>query len=241
MIKHDGKCDHHLLPAIKLKEMKKILFVAFFMLIFLGNSYGQEYCENFKIVSIFDIPPTPQTPGGNYFLLLLTIEEDNIKNLDNYANLFFVDELGDTISIPTGSKSTLPIYAIDTIPYILQLNSTSSNQDFPEEFNGELVIIQFSQPVCEVPYSNVSTSTNIIQNVLEIDVYPNPFVDCIKIESNNRIDNIMIFNSIGDFVESFRPKLNSFDMNLEKLKPGGYFIAIKFENGETLVNKILKM
>ena len=211
------------------------------MLIFFGYTNGQEYCENFKIVSIYDIPPTPQTPGGNYFLVLLTIEEDNLMNFDIYANLFFVDALGDTISIPTGPSSTLPFYAVDTIPYILQLNSTSSNQDFPEEFNGELVIIHSSQPVCEVHYSNVPTSTNIIDEEVEINIYPNPFVDCIKIESKNRIDNILIFNSIGGIVESFYPELNSFDVNLGKLKSGGYFMAIKFENGETLVNKILKM
>jgi hypothetical protein len=121
--------------------MKKILLITtYFMLNHFVPTYGQVNCEDYRIVSIFDIPPTQQFPGGNYFLLLLTLDEDNLDNIDNYANLFFVDELGDTISIPSGPSSTLPRYASDTIPYILQLNTVSSNQDFPENFNGKLVI-----------------------------------------------------------------------------------------------------
>ena len=220
--------------------MKKTLFIVYLILSCSGYIYGQEYCENIKIVSVLDIPPSPQTPGGNYFLVLLTVEEDNLLNFDIYANLFFVDELGDTISIPTGPSSTLPIYAIDTVPYIMQINSVNSNQDFPEEFNGELRIINSSQPLCGVPYSNVSTSINFIQKKPEITIYPNPFTACIKIETKSRIENILFFNLAGGIVESYQPKLNSFEMNLGKLKSGGYFMVTKFENGETTVNKILK-
>lgn len=204
-------------------------------------SFSQEYCENFKIVSILDIPPTPLTPGGNYFLLLLTVEETNLINTTIYTDLFFVDEIGDTISIPTGPSSTLPIYATDTIPYILKLNSTSSNQDFPVDFNGKLVIIHPSNPICEVNYSNVSTSINNVSDNDEVSIYPNPFVDVIKIKSEKPIDKILIIDCIGRIVETYYPELNSCDMNLEKLSLGEYFIAIQFVNGEAIVNKILKI
>ncbi|NNE28470.1 MAG: T9SS type A sorting domain-containing protein [Saprospiraceae bacterium] len=221
--------------------MRKLILLAYLMLVFCGYSHGQEYCNNFKIVSIFDIPPTLQTPGGNYFVLLLTVEEDNPINLDIYADLFFVDEVGDTISIPTGPSSTLPIYATDTIPYILQLNTTNSNQDFPVDFNGELVIIHSSQPVCEVNYYNVSTSINTVHEEVKIDIYPNPFADCLKIGSKNPIENILIFNSNGRIVKTIQTSINSSDINLGNLKSGGYYIAIKFENGRSIVRRILKM
>ena len=119
--------------------MKKILLFGLFLFGF-SYSYAQEYCENFKIVSVIDFPPSPQTPGGNYFLLLLTVFEDNPSNSTIYTNLFFLDELGDTISIPTGPSSHLPVYTTDTIPYILELNTTSNNQDFPLDFNGQLIM-----------------------------------------------------------------------------------------------------
>lgn len=203
--------------------------------------FGQGYCENFKIVSILDFPASPLTPGGNYFLLLLTVEEDNPNNQTIYTDLFFVDELGDTISIPTGPSSHLPIYSTDTIPYLLKLNSASSNQDFPVDFNGKLVIIHPSNPICEVNYSNVSISIKNISDNDEVSIYPNPFIDDIRIKSEKHIDKILIIDCIGRIVETYYPELNSYDMNLEKLTLGGYFIVIQFENGETFANKIFKM
>lgn len=203
--------------------------------------FGQGYCDNFKIVSIFDFPSSPLTPGGNYFLLLLTVEEDNQRNSSIYTDLFFVDERGDTISIPTGQNSYLPIYSTDTIPYLLKLNSTSNNQDFPVDFNGKLVIIHPSNPICEVNYTNVSTRVNNLIYSDEVSIYPNPFTDDLNIKSGKRIDKIFIFNSIGRIVETYSPVLNPDHINLEKLSSGGYFIAIQFKNGDTSVNKILKL
>ena len=82
--------------------MRKILLIGLMLISCFTLCLGQEYCENFKIVSILDFPPSPTTPGGNYFLLMLTVEEDNQNNSTIYTDLFFVDEIGDTISIPTG-------------------------------------------------------------------------------------------------------------------------------------------
>ncbi len=221
--------------------MKKILLVGLLLINCFSLCLCQEYCENFKIVSILDFPPSPLTPGGNYFLLLLTVEEDNPNNATIYTDLFFVDEHGDTISVPTGPSSHLPIYSTDTIPYILKLNPTSSNQDFPTDFNGKLVIIHPSNPICEVNFSNVLTSISNINDNNEVVIYPNPFVDDIKIKSGKHIDKILIFNSIGRIVETYYPELNSYDMNLERLSLGEYFVVIQFVSGKTLVHKILKM
>jgi len=219
--------------------MKKILLI-FILLATTVYVYGQEYCENFKIVSIYDIPPTPQTPGGNYFLLLLTLEEDNLDNLDIYANLFFMNELGDTISIPTGPSSTLPLYTTDTIPYILQLNSPNANQDFPENFIGKLVIIHSIHPVCEVNYSNTLTNSTIIKRIPDVKIYPNPFFNILQIETERKIDNILIVNSNGSIVGQYSHKNNMGELNLEKLKKGNYFIILQFRDGEKLVKSVIK-
>jgi len=221
--------------------MKKILLVGLMLITCFAFCLGQEYCENFKIVSILDFPPSPLTPGGNYFLLLLTVEEDNPSNLTIYTNLFFVDELGDTISIPTGPNSQLPIYTTDTIPYILKLNSAIGNQDFPVNFNGKLVIIHPSNPICEVNYSNVTARIDNIRDYDEVSIYPNPFVDDIRVKSIKRVDKILIINSIGRIVETYYPELNSCDIKLEELPPGGYFMAIQFDGRNTIVKKILKL
>ena len=220
--------------------MKTTLIITCFILNFFVQSYGQVNCDDYRIVSIFDIPASPQTPGGNYFLLLLTLDEDNLSNFDNYASLYFVDALGDTISIPTGG-SFLPRYASDTIPYILQLNSASSNQDFPEDFNGELRIRHITELICEVAYSNISTSTNIIHEEVEINIFPNPFVDCIKIDSDQQMDRILIVGSDGRMADKYYPDSNSQDICLKKLSVGEYFIVIHFEGGKSRMYKVLKI
>ncbi len=221
--------------------MKKILFISCFILNFFVLSYGQVRCEDYKIVSIFDIPPTPQTPGGNYFLLLLTLDADNLNNTDNYANLFFIDDLGDTISIPTGPSSTLPRYASDTIPYILQLNSASSNQDFPKNFNGKLVIIHANQLICEVDYSNVFLSSNNANVDSEISICPNPFVNFIRIKSDKLIGSILVVGYDGRTVYKSYPKSYSYQINMEKLSMGEYLVVVQFENGETGIYKVIKI
>lgn len=221
--------------------MKKILLISCFVINLFGYSYGQVNCEDYKIVSIFDIPPSPQTPGGNYFLLLLTLDEDNLGNIDNYADLFFVDNLGDTISIPTGPSSTLPLYASDTIPYILQLNSTSSNQDFPDEFNGKLIIIHATQLICEIEYSDVSTNTNNIYEKFEINIYPNPFVDLVKIDSDNKIKKIFIVNSEGRIVDIFYTNSYYYEMNLKNISTGKYCVIIQFEGSEIGFYNMIKI
>ncbi len=221
--------------------MKKILFIFCFVISIFDYTYGQVNCDDYKIVSIFDIPPTPITPGGNYFLLLLTLNEDNLNNIDNYANLFFVDNLGDTISIPTGPSSTLPLYASDTIPYILKLSSTSSNQDFPEDFNGKLAIIHATQLICEVDYSNITTNTNNIHGEFEINIFPNPFADFIKVDSEKHIDSIFIVDSDGRTVDKFYPMSYYCEMNLENLCAGNYFVVIQFEGGDIELYKVIKI
>ena len=204
-------------------------------------SYGQVNCDDYQIVSIFDMPSSPQTPGGNFFLLLLTLNQDNLSNIDNYADLFFIDALGDTISIPTGPSSTLPRYASDTIPYILELNTTAANQDFPSDFNGELVIVHITQLICEVDYSNISTGLGSMNANYQVTVYPNPCVDFLNIESEKRIDNIVILGSDGRKVETSYPDTYYHQMNLEELRKGVYLMLIQFENGEIGTERVIKL
>ena len=221
--------------------MNKTLLLASILLFPFAQNKGQSICDDYKIVSIFDIPPSPQSPGGNYFLLLLTLKVDHPNNFDNYANLFFKDEFGDTISIPTGSNSTLPKYASDTIPYILKLNSTSSNQDFTANFKGKLIIEHITQLVCGLDYSNEHLSTKAALVEPEIDIYPNPFVEFINIDSNKSIESVKVMGYDGNVLEKFHPKSNSHQLNLENLSGGDYLLLVQFEDGESLVYKICKV
>lgn len=86
-----------------------------------------------------------------------------------------------------------------------------------------------------MPFPNGKNSINYVSYL-----FSQLKADFTTIETKSRIENILFFNLAGGIVESYQPKLNSFEMNLGKLKSGGYFMVTKFENGETTVNKILK-
>jgi|GEM_PF-1701856 len=216
--------------SVNLKRMKIILWTSCLVLTFLVHSNGQINCDDYDIVSVYDIPPSPQTPGGNYFLLLLTLREDHLGNFDNYANLFFLDQSGDTVSIPTGTNQTLPRYSTDTIPYILELNSTSSNQDFPTDFDGKLVIVHITQLICEVDYSNVSTTSQRFPEELQAKVYPNPANSYVRIDPENYPSDftVHIKNQMGQIVQTSK---NEHIIQLDDLSPGMYLLTVQSRIG----------
>jgi len=222
--------------------MKNLLFILCFAISFSSYTYGQVNCNDYEVVSIFDMPSTPQTPGGKYFLLLLTLHQDNLSNIDIYADIFFVDNLGDTISVPTGPSSTLPLYASDTIPYVLKLSSARPNPDFPADFDGNLVIVHsFQQQRCEVGYSNSTSGANEIHEEPEATIFPNPFMNFIRIESGKPMNSIFIVGPKGRIVDKFYPSSCCHEVNLEHLSAGTYFVVAQFEDGDSKVFRVRKI
>jgi len=221
--------------------MKKAFFICWFLPYLIPSIYSQQVnCDDYKIVSIFDIPPSPQTPGGNYFLMLLTLDKDNLSNIDIYANLFFVSSKGDTISIPTGPSSTLPRFASDTIPYILKLNSPNNNQDFPIGFDGDLIIRHATELLCQVEFSNISTSNSVNIDSSIPNVFPNPFTDILNVITDRKIERVLIIDSKGCVVDTFRSKGTYYKLNLNKLVPSNYFVLMEFKDGTRKVHNIVK-
>ncbi|MEZ4949848.1 MAG: hypothetical protein R2784_10730 [Saprospiraceae bacterium] len=68
--------------------MKFFYLFCFLLLSFSGFSQSNcSECDKIKIVGVYDFLASPQTPGGNYILLLLTLSED----LSPGFNTFYVD------------------------------------------------------------------------------------------------------------------------------------------------------
>lgn len=94
----------------------------------------------------------------------------------------------------------------------------------------------------EVPGSITGIPSNNLKND-EINIYPNPFVNSIKIDCQNKRQGSFIFIKIYDLsgkaILSTEKLINNdpVDVNLEKLNSGMYLISTIFNN-ET-VNKIL--
>lgn len=81
-----------------------------------------------------------------------------------------------------------------------------------------------------------SSEINISKSQLEI--YPNPSIGLIKVESKNyNLNEIRILNVLGQEVKRFGD-INAGQISIEGLKPGIYFLKIKDESGAYFSRKV---
>ena len=73
----------------------------------------------------------------------------------------------------------------------------------------------------------------------ELTIYPNPAIDYLTIASNSAIGHIMVFNSLGQIVLNSNTQTNQFQLNINDLTQGIYYVRIDNE-GTTTTRKILK-
>jgi len=85
--------------------------------------------------------------------------------------------------------------------------------------------------------SSFSVSTLQLSEI-EVEVYPNPFVDQINISDVENIEEIQLFNNTGRMISKL-PINNTIEIN-QNLPQGSYFIAFKIK-GKYYVEKIKKM
>lgn len=196
-------------------------------------------CDKFEIAGIYDIPPTPQAPGGNYFILLLTLNEDLDTGFDPfYADLIFIKDNGDTLTVLFGPTQTLPKYRQDTIPYIMKIDSKQSNLDFPEDFDGVLRIVKIPGLTCpDTKHCDIDPdpTTSIIEfehsDLSNFSVYPNPASNCIEIISEHQLCELSIFDLRGCLIKSLHNTQSSKRIYIGDLLSGTYVIQCKSSIG----------
>ncbi len=71
----------------------------------------------------------------------------------------------------------------------------------------------------------------------KISVYPNPATSTINISTNDKVEELMVYNNMGELVMSNR--LNVSHINISNLSTGMYFIHVKTEQGMYL-SKFIK-
>lgn len=227
--------------------MRYLILVAFLLSSVLSIAQDDcAECSKFKITGVYDFGPPP---GGNWIILLLTVSEDLDPGFDpHYADLYFVSTAGDTITIPYGPSLTLPQVVSDTIPYLLELNTTLSNQNFPIDFEGNLVIRNPTggpcPPVtfCNIGYAVISTS--IIDQRLSKKhavIYPNPMSNEMHISSEESIRKVIIYNQKGALVKTVLDYKNEEIINLIGIENGMLLVQLIFDDQMTQVLPILKL
>lgn len=201
-------------------------------------------CEKFRIVGVYDFGPPP---GGNWIILLLTVSEDLNSSFDPfYSDLQFVTNEGDTITKPMGPSFTLPQVQSDTIPYLMELNTDESNQNFPVDFDGKLVINTPTgspcPPVtkCILNYSRGITAVKEITQRAHLSlVHPNPARGQISILSKERIMEIRLFNQSGVLLKSKIGIEKEDIIDLSNIDEGLLIMKCIYRNGEIETHRVM--
>jgi len=87
------------------------------------------------------------------------------------------------------------------------------------------------------------TTTNVeevIQNNIDVDLYPNPAQEQLFIKSNEFIEKITIYSAEGKLIESFNSKSKNPVISIGNLHPGMYYIKADLLNQHQRVIRFVK-
>lgn len=132
----------------------------------------------------------------------------------------------------TSGGKDIAYYAVNTKNWKLKLASLPASIYWSIESVDASLIKSVAS--AEKIIATLSTSEN--QMLKDLNVYPNPTSGIAKIDTKLEIENISIFNQIGQLVSS--QKTNQIDLTNATL--GIYIVKIKFKNGQTAIQKIIK-
>tara|TARA_R110002073_G_scaffold335320_1_gene527000 strand:+ start:13451 stop:15034 length:1584 start_codon:yes stop_codon:yes gene_type:complete len=88
-------------------------------------------------------------------------------------------------------------------------------------------------------YRNVPLGIEDNVNVNEFKLYPNPVQDKLNLRAQDNIENVSIYNMLGQEVLRQAPNKNSSEINMSALQTGSYFVKVTI-NGVTKTKQIIK-
>jgi flagellar hook assembly protein FlgD len=97
--------------------------------------------------------------------------------------------------------------------------------------------INGSDEITRVIRDSTATSVTPLSNNRVITLYPNPATDQVKIQSNERVENISIYNTQGALVKRGKETKQANSIDLSDL-PNGMYIA-KIKTVQSVVTKKL--
>jgi len=150
-----------------------------------------------------------------------------IRNLSNKShNLLLSDAYGNSIDEVTYSdKSPWPESA-DGDGFYLELTDVNSDNALASNW---------------IASSNLVLATTAYNtNKVNLTVYPNPTEEKLKIDSEQTIQKITVFNLLGQQIKKFQVNFKSGEISIGELNKGLYFLKLKLVNGLSVSTKILK-
>ncbi|MBI9036765.1 MAG: T9SS type A sorting domain-containing protein [Bacteroidales bacterium] len=182
--------------------------------------------------------------GGNPADPVFTLYISGLEIGDEVAAFDGEKILGSTkISSTYVFDNELPVFStltegkgyVQGNPIILKVWNNSTNDIEIVEFTMDYVFDSYTEnvfPYDDGQFSVVNITKSIVKESL-ITIYPNPAEDVINISSANQINNVRIFNFIGQIIYQG----NSSAINTSNFKSGVYIIKVE-TNENSLTEKI---
>jgi hypothetical protein len=149
-----------------------------------------------------------------------------IKLLSNDGNFFLI--LNEEVPLVAGENFTVTIPVVGA-NLIVQ--------------TGFVVTGLIANPTQEAANGNmVVTAPNLSNQTFEnagVKMYPNPSKDMVIFNSPTLLDNITIFNTVGQQVLEVSPKNMNHSINIAHLQTGMYIVKIQ-TNGVTATSRLMK-
>src|SRR5690554_2333803 len=164
-----------------------------------------------------------------------------------------------------GSNATLTIDVGDTIEWInveegMPHDVVSTDPNAPEGFGSEILgdmesySFTFDSPVvfdygCSI-HPGLMDGTITVEEPMSVEdqfvenlqYMPNPVLDYLQVSSLTTLNSISVVNLKGQHIvsELFPQQLTSYNINLQSLKSGVYFVQIIGAEGQRAVFRIIK-
>ena len=88
-------------------------------------------------------------------------------------------------------------------------------------------------------WSDESLSNDDVEDTVEFKLYPNPVQDKLNLRAQDNIENISVYNMLGQEVLRQAPNKNSSEVDMSALQTGSYFVKVTI-NGVTETKQIIK-
>lgn len=172
-------------------------------------------CENeTNTVAPTNVAATTQ---GAYAVKVTWDAAENALSYNVYANNDFVKNVTETECVVEGLQ--------ENTEYCFTISSVNGNES------------ELSEQACAKTLED-----GVAEYHSSFNIYPNPVNDIIYLESESDVENILIYNIIGNVVFRQQPTDNSqlLMIDVADFNSGVYFVKVRTTNGETIKRFIKK-
>ncbi|WP_046743604.1 T9SS type A sorting domain-containing protein [Kordia zhangzhouensis] len=193
--------------------------------------------------NVYDTRPQTLVPfADDYATVIKNYIDLHYNDFADFAyasNTYATDD-----SDPTPTRTTGVTGVFTAEPAGLVINATTGEIDLSASTDGTYTI---THTVGDCNLYSASTSMTITNTLSTPDVsatsfalYPNPTTGKLQIESSEAIQQVIIYNLVGQKVKTFLLQASQQSIDMSELKTGSYFVSLQGTSGNLYTKLIVK-